>query len=60
MEINNAQQSLSEDEDILRKERVNKQLYLNECIVNKGYSKEKFAIFANSLNFFNLELKMVP
>ena len=53
MEINNAQQSLSEDEDTLRKERVNKQLYLNECIVNKGYSKEKFAIFANSLKDWN-------
>ena len=37
-----------EDEDVLRKERVTKQLFLNEYIVNKGYSKEKFAIFANN------------
>ena len=41
--------SFPKDEESDRNERIEKQLYLKEQIVNKGYSKEKFAFFVNKV-----------
>lgn len=41
----------NEEDD--RNERIEKQLYLKEHIVNKGYSKEQFAFFVNKIKDSN-------